>query len=138
MADSHLSLRSALPIVAGRLLIAAQTVGVNLALFADDTYLYVTARKEGCVLRNLQREFDSLAAWCKCWNIKINEEKTKAGYFSHQIRPPETTLTVNGRIIPFVNSVKYLGSIFDKKTTWRLHIDTVTTKACRTFVRLYS
>jgi hypothetical protein len=32
-----------------------QTIGVNLALFADDTCLYETERKEGYVLRKLQR-----------------------------------------------------------------------------------
>jgi hypothetical protein len=32
-----------------------QTIGVNLALFTDDTCLYATERKEGYVLRNLQR-----------------------------------------------------------------------------------
>jgi hypothetical protein len=40
--------------------------------------------------------------------------------------------------IPFVNSVKYLGVILDKKITWRLDIETVATKAFRTFNRLYS
>jgi hypothetical protein len=42
------------------------------------------------------------------------------------------------KIFLFVNSVKYLGVIFDKKITWRLHIETVATKAYRTFIRLYS
>jgi hypothetical protein len=32
-------------------------------------------------------------------------------------RPPESQLTLNGRNIPFVNTVKYLGVIFDKKVT---------------------
>jgi hypothetical protein len=35
-----------------------QTPGVNLALFADDTCLYATERKEGYVLRKLQRGLD--------------------------------------------------------------------------------
>jgi hypothetical protein len=38
---------------------------------------------------------------------------------------------MNGRNIPFVKSVKYLSVIFDKKITWRLRIETVTTKAYR-------
>jgi hypothetical protein len=54
---------------------------MNLALFADDTCLYATDRKEGYVLRNIQRGLDSMAAWCKCWNIKINQDKTRAIYF---------------------------------------------------------
>jgi hypothetical protein len=45
-----------------------QTPGVYLGLFADDTCIYVTDRKE---------------TWCERWNIKINEDKTQAIYFSH-------------------------------------------------------
>jgi hypothetical protein len=72
------------------------------------------------------------------WGVKINEEKTRAIYFSHRIRPPESLLTVNVHNIPFVNSIKYLGVISDKEITCRLHIETVTTKAYKTFMRLYS
>jgi hypothetical protein len=54
-----------------------QTIGVNLALFADDTSLYATERKEGYVLRKLQRGQISMAAWCGRWNIK--SMKTRLG-----------------------------------------------------------
>jgi hypothetical protein len=36
------------------------------------------------------------------------------------------------------NNVKYLGVIFDKKVTWRLHIEMIEAKAFRTFIRIYS
>jgi hypothetical protein len=78
-----------------------------------------------------------MSAWCERCNIKINEDKTYAIYFSHQRRPSDSLLTLNGRNIPFVNSVKYLGVIFDKRMTLRLHIETIEAKV-RTFVRLYS
>jgi hypothetical protein len=45
---------------------------------------------------------------------------------------------LNGWNIPFVNSVKYLGIIFDKGMIWRLHIDPIEAKVFRTFPRLYS
>jgi hypothetical protein len=45
---------------------------------------------------------------------------------------------LNGRNIPFVNSVKYLGVIVDKKVTWRLHSEMIEAKAFRTFIRIYS
>jgi hypothetical protein len=79
-----------------------------------------------------------MAAYCERWNIKINEEKTRAVYFTHQKRPPDSPLTLNGRNIPFVNSVKYLVVIFDKRMTWRLHIEMIEAKAFRTFIRIYS
>jgi hypothetical protein len=78
---------------------------------ADDTCLYATERKEGYVLRKLQRGLNAIETWCDRWNIKINEDKTQAIYFSHRRGQPEPLLTLNGRNIPFVNNVKYLGVI---------------------------
>jgi hypothetical protein len=57
---------------------------------------------------------------------------------SYRLRPPEAHVTLNGRNIPFVNHVKYLGVIFDKRITWRLHIDMIAAKAFRRFIRIYS
>jgi hypothetical protein len=45
---------------------------------------------------------------------------------------------MNGRNIPFVNSAKYLGEIFDRRVTWRLHIEMIEAKAFRIFITLYS
>jgi hypothetical protein len=59
-----------------------QNIVVNLALFADDTCLYATERKEGYVLRKIQRGLNSILAWCERWNIRISEDKTRAIYFS--------------------------------------------------------
>jgi retron-type reverse transcriptase len=84
-----------------------QAKGVHLALFADDTCLYATDRKEGYIVRKLQRGLDSMVAWCERWNIKINEDKIRAIY-CYQRAPPKSLLTWKGRNIPFVNNVKYL------------------------------
>jgi hypothetical protein len=115
-----------------------QIIGVNLSLFADYTCPYATERKEGYVLRKVQRGLNSMSAWCKRWNIKINEDKTLAIYFSHQRSPPDSLVTMIGRKIRFVNSVKYLGVVFDKRMTWRLHIETIEAKTFKPFIRLYS
>ncbi|PNF20523.1 hypothetical protein B7P43_G05325 [Cryptotermes secundus] len=79
-----------------------------------------------------------METWCERWNIKINEDKTRGVCFSRGRRPPESCLTLNGRNIPFVNSAKYLGVIFDKRVTWRLHIEMIEAEAFRRFIRVYS
>jgi hypothetical protein len=116
---------------------AHQPRGVHLALFAGDTCLYATDREEGFLLRKLQRGLSSLETWCELWNIKINEYKHRGIYFSRGRRPNESHLTLNGGDIPFINSAKYLGIIFDRKVTWRLHIEMIEAKAFRTFIRAY-
>jgi hypothetical protein len=93
---------------------APPSPGVHLALFADDTCIYCTDRKDGYVLRKLQRGLTSVESWCERWNIKINEDKTQAIYFSRRHRPVEICLTLNGRNIPFVNQLKYLGVVFNR------------------------
>jgi hypothetical protein len=55
---------------------APQTHGVHLALFADDTCLYATDRKEGFVVRILQRGLSSMKTWRERWNTKVNEDMT--------------------------------------------------------------
>jgi retron-type reverse transcriptase len=52
--------------------VAPQTYGVHLVLFADDTCLHETDRKEGFIVRKLQRGLSSMDTWCERWNIKIN------------------------------------------------------------------
>jgi hypothetical protein len=116
---------------------APQTHRVHLALFTD-ICLYATDRKESFIVRKLQRGLSSMEIWYKHRNIRINEDKTQGVYFSRSRRQPESCPKLNGRNIPFVNSAKYLGVIFDKQATWRLHIEMIEAKAFRTFIRLYS
>jgi hypothetical protein len=75
-----------------------------------------------------------MEAWCERWNIKINEDKTQAIYFSRGIKPVESHLTLKEGNIPFVNNVKYFGVNFVRKITWRPHIETIEAKAFRTFI----
>jgi hypothetical protein len=88
--------------------------------------------------RKLQHGLTATEEWCERWNVKINEDKTQAIYFSHGNRPVVSQLTLKGRNIPFVNNVKYLGLNFDRKISWRHHIERVEAKAFRTFMNTYS
>jgi hypothetical protein len=78
-----------------------------------------------------------MLGWCERWNIKINEDKTQTIYFCHKNKPPDSLFIFNGWNIPFVNSIKYLGVIFNKRMTWKLHIEKIEAKAFRIFIRLY-
>jgi hypothetical protein len=61
--------------------------------------------RRGLSLRNLQHGLAATESWCECWNVKINEEKTQAIYFSHRRTPVKAFLTLKGRHIPFANHV---------------------------------
>jgi hypothetical protein len=72
------------------------------------------------------------------WNIKINKRKFQAIYFYKRRRMLGDDLQLNGRNIPFVNGVKYLGVISDRMMTWRLHIENTAAKVLGTYIRTHS
>jgi hypothetical protein len=115
----------------------SRTPSVYLALFANDTCMYATDRKEGYILRKLQRSLSLTEMWCKWWNIKINEDKTQPIY-SYNRQTTWGLSHIERWNIPLVNNVKYLNVIFDKRNTWRLRIEMTKAKAFRTFIRIYS
>jgi hypothetical protein len=44
---------------------------------------------------------------------------------------------LKGRQIPFLNHHKYLGVIFDKKITWKMHTETIAIKVLGIFLGIY-
>jgi hypothetical protein len=59
-------------------------------------------------------------------------------YISPEDRVPDDVLQLNGRDIPLVNTVTYLGVTFDRTMTRRHHIERTVAKALRTYVMTYS
>jgi hypothetical protein len=55
--------------------------------------------------RSMNVVFSAVKLWCERWNTEINEEKTRAIYFSRSLRVPEDVLQLNGQDIPSVNKV---------------------------------
>jgi hypothetical protein len=78
------------------------------------------------------------------WQPSVNagilkSMKTRLGRSTSLVEiDSHSLLKLNGRIIPFVNSVKYLGVLFDKGMTWRLYIQMIEAKAFRTFIQICS
>jgi hypothetical protein len=68
----------------------------------------------------------------------LGSMKIRLGRSTSPIRGfPPSLLTLKARIIPVANNVKHHGVIFDKRITWRLHMEWIVAKAFRTFIRLY-
>jgi hypothetical protein len=97
--------------------------GTHFTLFADDTCIYATEKHELPVPFKSQRGLTAVNSWCERWNIKINEGKTQAIYFSRRLRVPVDVLQLKGRDIAFVNNVTCFGVTFDRRMTWRFHIE---------------
>jgi hypothetical protein len=105
-------------------------------MFADDTCIYATEKHERRVLCKLQRGLTAMNSWCERCNIKINEGKTRAIYFSRWFRVPDGLLQLNVQDIPFVYNVTILVSLSTGGWHGNL-VERNVAKALGTYVRTY-
>jgi hypothetical protein len=105
--------------------------GTHLTLFTYDTSICVTEKYERRVLCKLQRGLTAVNSWRERWNIKMNEGKPQAIYFSRRRSVTDYVLQLNGQNISFANNVMYLGFTLNKRMTWRHHIEKTVDKALR-------
>ncbi|GBP90906.1 Probable RNA-directed DNA polymerase from transposon BS [Eumeta japonica] len=59
------------------------STGVQLALFADDTALYIRSNSLGNILPRLQRAIVELTQWLRLWRINVNPDKSASIYFNY-------------------------------------------------------
>jgi hypothetical protein len=64
---------------------APAALQTDLTLFMYDTCIYFTEKQKLCVLCKLQQGFTAVNLWCEHWNLKINEGKNQAIYFSRRL-----------------------------------------------------
>jgi hypothetical protein len=86
-----------------------KTQGDYLVLFAYDTCIYNIDRELDYFLRKFQCDLTSIESWCEGWNIKINDVKFKAIYFSYWQKEVDAYLILKGRHISF-------------QTTWNISV----------------
>lgn len=95
----------------------------KMALYADDTCVFNTSKLARSTTSALQSHIEQIIEYFHKWKIKINAKKTQAIYFTHRPNFNPTEVMVEGIPIPWAPTAKYLGLKFDKRLTWRPHID---------------
>ncbi|GBP04845.1 RNA-directed DNA polymerase from mobile element jockey [Eumeta japonica] len=106
--------------------------GVQLALFADDTALYLSGSNFRIITPRLQKAVDELTRWFQTWRIEVNPEKSAVIFFNYSsIKKKEVipynspTFRINKPPIPWHHKYKYLGITLDKHLHFKDHIKRV-------------
>lgn len=110
----------------------------SLALFADDTAIIANSGSHNILKRKISNHFVALNNYFNKWKIKINQQKTELLLVSSKNFNYKMDINSNGQLIKSVNSVKYLGIIFDSKLNFNKHIVTVIAKAKAAICILYN
>ena len=99
--------------------------GVLISKFVDDMAAWAIQKQEKRAEKFIQIYLDSLSDWCNKWKIKLNPSKTQVGLFTNSNTAKEITLNLGRVPLTVSNEIKFLGLTFDRKLTWKHHIDNV-------------
>ncbi|GBN64791.1 putative RNA-directed DNA polymerase from transposon X-element, partial [Araneus ventricosus] len=92
-------------------------------LYVDDLYISCTGTNMNFIQRQLQTAVNNITQWCNSNGFTISTSKTAGVHFCRKRNlhlDPEIKLY--GEIIAFVNEIRFLGVIFDKKLTFLSHV----------------
>ena len=93
------------------------------SLFVDDILICMRSKNMRTIERQLQQTLNSLQDWADSNGFRFSKSKTVCVHFCqmrHQHNDPE--LTLDGTALPVTNQAKFLGVIFDKKLSFKPHI----------------
>lgn len=103
----------------------------GMAIYADDTTMYVSGGSSEEVNKMLQRELMLVSDWVIENKLKLNVSKTKCMILGskHALRSEQKLcLSLNGAVIEQVKEAKLLGVTIDKTLTWSTHINNIVIK----------
>ena len=102
---------------------------VKGVIYADDTFIYSSGPSLEDVCRDIQNSLYKVSRWCSYWKLSVNPSKCSAIVFSRRKVSKDIHLKFQGEDIPWVDSIRILGLIFDRGLTWSSHISVLKGKA---------
>ena len=97
--------------------------GVRFSIYVDDYCIYLAGKNVLQVQRILQEAIDISVDWTTKRGFKFSASKTCAVTFSRKHTVPQPQLTLYGQPIPYKDSTKFLGLIFDTRLTFQPYIE---------------
>jgi len=102
------------------------------AFLADDCIIWRSGNNLIQILFHLQQDLDLISSWCCKLGFQMNTDKTIGIVFTKkQINTDLIKIKINNRTIPFKNTCKLLGVVFDSHLTWKHHVDSLLQKSTR-------
>ena len=97
--------------------------------YADDCSALIGGTHPHNMLEKMQSMLERLVAWGNSCGLRFNPQKTVAVMFSRATRPFTRLVRMDGQLIPYSDTVVYLGVMLDKELKWHPHIHNKIKKA---------
>ena len=103
----------------------------NIALYADDTVLYLARNNFVRTVTEMQSDMDALTGWCRDNGIQMNIDKTSLMLFGSVKRIqelPPFEVTVNNVPLSVMSSYRYLGVTVDSQLNYNKQVQKIISK----------
>ena len=111
---------------------------LSTTLYADDTNFSLNHRNYEEMIPLLNSELAKIQEWTLANRLTINPTKTEILLFSNRNIPPcNEQPSLNGNLINWVDSARFLGVLIDKKVNFKVHIAYVLNKISKNCGILY-
>ena len=97
--------------------------------YADDCGALIGGTHPHNMIDQMQAMLDRLVRWGNSCGLRFNPQKTVSVMFTRATRPFNRLVRMDGQLIPYSDSVVYLGVTMDKELKWHQHIHNKITKA---------
>ena len=105
------------------------TNGVTGNGYADDCGALIGGTQRHNMIEQMQTVLDRLVAWGHTCGLRFNPQKTVAVMFTRATKPFNRMVRMDGQLIPYSNTVVYLGVTLDKELKWKPHVNLKIKKA---------
>ena len=100
----------------------------NIAMYADDTVLYLAKKNFEKAIDGMQKDVSALESWCLLNGIQMNVDKTSLSVFNSAQRLgklPEFDILAQNKPLKKVTSYKHLGVILDNQLNYNKQIQKI-------------
>ena len=104
---------------------------VDISLYADDIALWASGPSIDAASRKVQAALQVVEQWAWRWKLPVNPGKSEAAAFALGCNAEalvSPTLELNGETLRCTATPKLLGVTFDRRMTFRAHVDRIAEK----------
>lgn len=116
---------------------APKLSNVDESIFADDKLLSTSSYRISAITKRLQQAFNVHKRYFSKWKIKMNKDKTEAILFTKRRPLLNSQVCCDNLKLKWLEKVKYLGGILDKKLIFSDHINYISSRAIASLIKLY-
>lgn len=116
-----------------------------LSIYADDILIAATHPRAKLAERKINNYLQVLGQYFAEWRLKLNISKCKSiifrgkrGRLYKNARRYIPVIRIGNDVVQYVDTLKYLGVIFQENMTFTRHVDNALTKGKKAFARYYN